>query len=210
MAITVTIDTRALVSANEAYAFLSANSEETFDDVQKDQIIREINYVSRRFESVTKRFIIKKNITEFWDGGRCKENTLFAPVWANADSSKVLLGQDEYDVEVGDIEFKITDTSDDTVFDSDNYSIDNDTGLVRFDSLLCFGKRRWKTQYTTGYYVDTSTVDSQWKEQALAAISWRYANYQAMFTSDGDSPTGVRELPFDVKLWLESQVDLRF
>jgi len=206
MARTVTASDRALVTLDEAILSISANDTVTTDDQLKDNIQRLINYVSELFEMKTGRFLRKKNITEYWNGGFSCTFTKYAPVWAYLDDSdKVLLHDNEYDFESGDIEFTVIDTDIDTALTTDDYVINPDTGEVLFDYILAYDKRLWKVQYTTGFWKDETEVSEKWKEAALTAIRHLYSKDVTVWGGDDTQPNYPKMLPHIVEKFLNGQ-----
>lgn len=208
MATTVAASARALVTLAEATLSISGSDTViTPTDQMKDNIQRTINYVSELFESRVGRKLIKKNITEYWNGGFHSHFTKFNPVWAYKTSTdKVLLHDTEYSFVSGDVEFKVTNTDDDTVLSSDDYMIDPDTGEFISDYTLAYGHRLWKVEYTTGYWASSTEVSELWKEQALTAIRYLYDKNISTFSREGESiPNYPKNLPHSVEQFLNDQ-----
>ena len=189
MARIVTASARALVTLAEAELSISGSDTAiTTSDQMKDNIQRAINYVSELFESRIGRKLIKKNITEYWNGGFGRKFTKHSPVWAyKTTGNKVLIHDNEYDFVTGDVEFRITNTDDNTALSTDDYMIDPDTGEFLSDYTLAYDHRLWKVEYTTGFWVSSATVSELWKEQALAAIRYLYDKNISVFSREGEA-----------------------
>jgi len=211
MARIVTPSPRALVTLEEAEIFISPNDTLTLDDKAKDSLQRIINQVSESFESKTNRFLIKKNITEYWDGGFPSKITKYAPVWSYKDSSdKVYIYDNEYDFLVGDIEFNIVDTDDDTTISLDDYSVDPDSGITRFDFRLVWDMRRYKIQYTTGFWADSTEVPEMWKQMCLTAVDYYFDKDVALWARESEGAVIYpRNLPINVEIFLKEQGAVR-
>jgi len=208
VAIRVIASARALVTLTEAEVSISGSDIAiTTSDQMKDNIQRTINYVSELFETRLGRKLIKKNITEYWNGGFNHKFTKYSPVWAYKTSgNKVLIHDNEYDFVTGDIEFTVTNMDDNTVLSTDDYGIDPDTGEFMCDYTLAFDYRLWKVQYTTGYWVSSATVSELWKEQALTAIRYLYDKNISVFSREGESiPNYPKNLPHSVEQFLNEQ-----
>lgn len=207
MAETVAVIARALVTQAKALDFIFPDGHTDIDDTLKDQLNRAINFVSEEFEKEIGRPIIKKNIKEYWNGGSDVFHVKHFPVWAYEDDDNagyVLLGDDliAYDGETDQL-FQITDTDDDSLIDSDYFTVDQDTGVVNLDYMPVFERRRYKVEYTAGYFLNTAGVNNTWEQMALMAVKAYYDKETASYTrSTGEGLIFPRQWPAQVQEFL--------
>lgn len=205
----VSIDSRAIVTLDEAKNYISSEEIPDFSNTQEDEIQRIINWVSNQFEKTCGILIKKKNISMYKNGISAGDVFLpYMPVWAYDEGGSVLISGNSYDYsDATDILFRIYDTEDEEYLVNDeDWFVNQETGAVTFYSSYDWGIRRYRFEFTAGLFADTDSVSDEWKEMALMAVNFIWNKEQASFTR---AVEGValypRTLPPAVSVFLDQK-----